>query len=150
MRVEAVGEHHVQGILALRQNAAPKVQGEIWVYGAQSRNKMTLESVNALFNWIGAVIMGWHKFQFVLVLINNNVLQFLGALIVHLVDSWVKSPFFQVAKNLFVDSDVFFNIAVFHGAYNNSICVKLGCHHCHQRKKIPKSVCNKNQVYKSI
>ena len=26
----------------------------------------------------------------------------------------------------------------------------LGCHHCHQRKKIPKSVCNKNQSHKAI
>ena len=84
---------------------------------------MTLESVNALFRWVGAVIMGWHKLQFVLVLINDNVLQFLGALIFHLVDGWAKSPFFQVAKNLLGDSDVFCNRAVFHGAYNNSICV---------------------------
>ena len=38
-------------------------------------------------------------------------------------DGWAKSPFLQVAKNLFVDSDVFCNRAVFHGAYNNSICV---------------------------
>ena len=84
---------------------------------------MTLESVNALFSWFGAVIMGWHKFQFVLVLINNNFLWFLGTFIVHLVDGWAKSPFFQVAKNICVDSDVFCNRAVFHGACNNSICV---------------------------
>ena len=77
---------------------------------------MTLESVNALFSWVGAVIMGWHKFQFVLVLISDNFLQFLGTFIVHLVDGWEKSPFFQVAKNLLVDSDVFFNRVVFHGA----------------------------------
>ena len=65
---------HVEGILALRQNAVPKVQREIWVYGAYSRNKMTLEGVNALFSWVGALIMGWHKFQFVLVFVNNNFL----------------------------------------------------------------------------
>ena len=57
------------------------------------------------------------------VLMNDDVLQFLGTFIVHLVDGWAKSPFFQVAKNLLVDSDVFCNRAVFHGAYNNSICV---------------------------
>ena len=54
---------------------------------------------------------------------NYDVLQFLGTLIVHLVDGWAKSPFFQVAKNLLVDFDVFCKRAVFHGAYNNSICV---------------------------
>ena len=47
---------------------------------------MTLESVNALFSWVGAVIMGWHKFQFVFVLMNYDVLHFLGTFIVHLVD----------------------------------------------------------------
>ena len=26
----------------------------------------------------------------------------------------------------------------------------LGCHHCHQRKKIPKSVCNNNQSYQAM
>ena len=67
--------------------------------------------------------MGWHKFQFVFVLMNDDVLQFLGTFIVHLVNGWAKSPFFQVAKNLIEDSDVFCNRAVFHGAYNNSICV---------------------------
>ena len=77
----------------MQQNAAPKVQGGIWVHGAESRNKMTLESVNALFSWVGVVIMGWHKFQFVLVLINDDFLQFLGAFIVHIVDGWVQSPF---------------------------------------------------------
>ena len=67
--------------------------------------------------------MVWYKFQFVFVLMNNDVLQFLGTFIVHLVDGWAKSPFSQVAKYLIVDSDVFCNRAVFHGAYNNSICV---------------------------
>ena len=67
--------------------------------------------------------MGWHKFQFFFVLMNDDVLQFLGTFIVHLVGGWAKSPFFQVAKNLLVDSDVFCNRAIFHGAYNNSICV---------------------------
>ena len=85
---------------------------------------MTLECVNALFSWFVAVIMGWHKFQFVLVLINDDVLQLLGTFIVHLVDGWAKSPFFQVTKNLIVDSDVFCNRAVFHRAYNNAISVK--------------------------
>ena len=84
---------------------------------------MTLESVNALFSWVGAVIIGWNKFQFFLVLMKDDVLQFLGTFIVHLVDGWTESPFFQVAKDLLVDSDVFCNRAVFHGAYNNSICV---------------------------
>ena len=36
-------------------------------------------------------------------------------------DGWAESPFFQVAKDLLVDSDVFCNRAVFHGVYNNSI-----------------------------
>ena len=38
-------------------------------------------------------------------------------------DGWTKSPLFQVSKDLLVYSDVFSNRAVFHGAYNNSICV---------------------------
>ena len=84
---------------------------------------MTLESVNALFSWVGAVIMGWHKFQFVLVLISDDVLYFLGKFIVHLVDSWTEALFFQVTKDILVDSDVFCNRAVFHGAYNNSTCI---------------------------
>ena len=33
---------------------------------------MTLEGVNALLCWVGAVIMGWHEFQFVFVFIHNN------------------------------------------------------------------------------
>ena len=49
---------------------------------------MTLESVNAIFSWVCAVIMGWHKFQFVFVLINYDVLQLLGEFIFHLVDGW--------------------------------------------------------------
>ena len=57
------------------------------------------------------------------VLMNDDVLKFLGAFIVHLVDGWTESPFFHVSKDLLVDSDVFCNRAVFHGAYNNSICV---------------------------
>ena len=57
------------------------------------------------------------------VLMNDDVLQFLGTVIVHIVDGWANSPFFQVAKNILVDSDVFCNRAVFNGAYNNSICV---------------------------
>ena len=44
---------------------------------------MILESVNALFSWVGAVIMGWHKFQFVFVLMNDDVLQFLWTMNVH-------------------------------------------------------------------
>ena len=67
--------------------------------------------------------MAQKKFQFVLVLMQDDVLQFFGTFIVHLVDGWAKSPFSQVAKYLIVDSDVFCNRAVFHGAYNNSICV---------------------------
>ena len=47
---------------------------------------MTLEGVNEIFSWVGAVIMGWHKFQFVFVLMNDDVLQFLWTLIFHLVD----------------------------------------------------------------
>ena len=74
MGVKAGGAQNVEGILTLWQNAAPKLQQEIWVHGAYSRNKMTVEGVNALFSWVGAVITGWHKFQFVLVLINNNFL----------------------------------------------------------------------------
>ena len=95
MRVEARCAQHVEDILALRQNATPKVQREIWVHGAYSKNKMTLEIVNALFSWVSAVIMGWHKFQFVFVLMNNDVFQFLGIFIVHLVDGWAKSPFYK-------------------------------------------------------
>ena len=56
------------------------------------------QSVNANIRWVGAVIMGWHKFQFVLVLINNDVLQLLGTFIVHIVDGWVKSLFFPSSQ----------------------------------------------------
>ena len=86
MRVEARGAQHVEGILALRQNAAPKVQREIWVHGAKTINKVILESINALFSWVGAVIVGWHKLQSVFVLMNDDVLQFLWTLIIHFVD----------------------------------------------------------------
>ena len=58
--VQAGGAQHVEGILTLRYNAAPKVQREIWVHGAYPRNKMTLEGVDALFRWVGALVMGWH------------------------------------------------------------------------------------------
>ena len=84
---------------------------------------MTLECVNALLSWVGLVIMGWHKFKFVFVLIHDNVLELLGTFIVHFVDIWTEAPILQVAKNLLVYSDMFSNRAVFHGAYNNSICV---------------------------
>ena len=57
-------------------------------------------------------------FQFFFVLMNDDVLQLLGSFIVHIVDGWAESPFFQVAKDLLVDSDVFCNRAVFHGATN--------------------------------
>ena len=67
--------------------------------------------------------MGWHKFQIVFVLIHNNLLELLGTFIVSLVDSLTEAPLLQVAKNILVYSDMFSNRAVFHGAYNNSICV---------------------------
>ena len=86
MRVEARGAQHVEGILALRQNAAPQVQREIWVHGAYTINKVTLESVNALFSWVGAVIVGWHKLQLVFFWMNDDVLQFLWTFIIHIVD----------------------------------------------------------------
>ena len=76
---------------------------------------MTLEGVNAFFSSVDEVTIGWHKLQFVLVLMNNDVLQLLGAFIVHLVDGWTESLLFQVAKNILVYSDVFSNRAVFHG-----------------------------------
>ena len=95
-----------------------------WDHGAESINKMTLESVNAPFSRVGAVRRGWHNFQFVFVLMTDDVPEFLWTFIVHLVDGWTESPFFQVGKDLLVDSDVFCNRAVFHGVYNNSICVK--------------------------
>ena len=88
MRVEAQGAQHVEGILALRHNAAPQVQREIWVHDDHTRNKVTLESVNALFNWVGAVIVGWHKLQSVFVLMNDDVLQFLWTFVIHFVDGW--------------------------------------------------------------
>ena len=47
---------------------------------------MTLESVTALFSWVGGVIMGWQNFQFVFVLMNDDFLQFLWTFIVYLVD----------------------------------------------------------------
>ena len=72
--------------MALRQNAAPQVQREIWVHGAQTKNKVTLESVNALFSWVVAVIVGWHKLQSVFVLMNDDVLQLLWTFIIHFVD----------------------------------------------------------------
>ena len=59
---------------------------------------MTLEGVNALLRWVGAVVMGWHEFQFVFVFIHNNLLERLGKFIVHFVDSWTEAPLLQVAK----------------------------------------------------
>ena len=58
--------------------------------------------------------MGWNKFQFVFVLIHNNVLELLGTFIVHFVDSWMEAPLLQVAKNILVYSYIFSNRAVFH------------------------------------
>ena len=55
--------------------------------------------------------------------INNNVLDLLGTFIVHFVDSWTEATLLQVAINLLVYSDMFSNRTVFHGAYNNFVCV---------------------------
>ena len=84
---------------------------------------MTLEGINALLLWVGVVIMGWHEFQFVFVFIHDNVLDLLGTFIVHFVDIWAEATLPQVAENILVYSDMFSNRTVFHGAYNNSICV---------------------------
>ena len=84
---------------------------------------MTLEGVDALLRWVGAMIMGWHDFQFVFVLIQNNILELLGTFIVHFVDSWTEATLLQVAENLFLYSDMFSSRTVFHGAYNNYVCV---------------------------
>ena len=84
---------------------------------------MILEGVNALLRWVGAVIMGWNKFQFVFVFIRNNFLELLGTFIVHFVDSWTEATLLQVAENLFLYSDMFSSRTVFHGAYNNYVCV---------------------------
>ena len=54
---------------------------------------MTLEGVDALLRWVSAVVMGWHKFQFVFVFIHNNFLERLGTFIVHFVDSWTEPRF---------------------------------------------------------
>ena len=83
---------------------------------------MTLEGVDALLRWVGAVIIGWHEFRFVFVFIHNNVLEILGTFIVHFVDSWTEATLLQVSENLLVYSDLFSNRTVFHGAYNNSVC----------------------------
>ena len=69
------------------------------------------------------VVMGWHEFQFVYVFIHNNFLELLGTFIVHFVDSWTEATLLQVAKTFLVYSDMFSNRTVFHGAYNNSVCV---------------------------
>ena len=84
---------------------------------------MTLEGVNALLRWVGSVIMGWYEFQFVFVFIQNNVLELLGKFIIHFVNSWTEATLLQVAENLFFYLDMFSNRMVFHGAYNNSVCV---------------------------
>ena len=83
---------------------------------------MTLEGVDALLRWVSAVVMGWHEFQFVFVFIHNNVLERLGAFIVHCVDSWTEAALIQISKNILVYSDMFRNRTVFHGAYNNYVC----------------------------
>ena len=44
---------------------------------------MTLEFVDELLRWVGAVVIGWHEFQFVFVFIHNNFLERLGTFIVH-------------------------------------------------------------------
>ena len=77
---------------------------------------MTLKGVNALLCWVGAVVMGWHQFQFVFLFIHNNFLEHLGAFIVYFVDSWTEAALLEVAKNLLVYSDMFRNRTVFHGA----------------------------------
>ena len=84
---------------------------------------MTLECVNALLSWVGSVIMGCHKFKFVFVLIHDNVIELLGTFIVHFVESWMEAPLLQVSKNILVYLDMFSNREIFHGEYNNSICV---------------------------
>ena len=63
---------------------------------------MTLEGVDAILRWVGAVVMGWHEFQFVFVFIHNNLLERLVTFIVNFVDSWTDAAFLQVAKNLLV------------------------------------------------
>ena len=62
---------------------------------------MTLEGVDALLLWVGALIMGLHEFQFVFVFIHNNVLELLGAFIFHFVDSWKEATILQVAEIFF-------------------------------------------------
>ena len=69
------------------------------------------------------MIMGWHKFQFVFLFIHNNVLELLGAFIFHFVEIWTEATLLQVAENILVYSDMFNNRTVFHGSYNNSVCV---------------------------
>ena len=63
---------------------------------------MTLEGVDALLSWVGAVVMGWPEFHFVFLFVHNNLLERLGTFIVHFVESWMEAAFLQVAKNLVV------------------------------------------------
>ena len=44
--MEARGVEHVEGILAICEEAAPKMEGEKRVQGAQSGDEMALEGVN--------------------------------------------------------------------------------------------------------
>ena len=55
--------------------------------------------------------------------IHNNFLERLGTFIVHFVDSWTEAALVQIVKNILVYSDMFRNRTIFHGAYNNSVCV---------------------------
>ena len=84
---------------------------------------MALESVNTLLRWVGAMIMGGYKFEFIFVLIHNYISECLWTFVVHFMDRWTETTFCQVLENILVNSDVFCCGAVLHGAYNNPICV---------------------------
>ena len=59
--MEARGVEHVEGILEICEEVAPKMEGEKRVQGAQSGDEMALEGVNCFFCWVRAVVVGRYQ-----------------------------------------------------------------------------------------
>ena len=55
--------------------------------------------------------------------IHINFLERLGTFIAHFVESLTEAALLQIAKNIFVYSDMFRKRTDFHRAYNNYVCV---------------------------
>ena len=69
------------------------------------------------------MVIGWHKLQGVLVVVDDDCSQLLLTFVVHLVYAWTQSPFLKIGEDLVIDSAVLFCPPIFHWAYNNAICI---------------------------